>query len=211
MDAGADLGIADAPKVDLGDKPSVGDFQRCIKGSDCATGFCVDGVCCDSACTDRCHSCALLASPGKCTLEPVGVDLRNECGPAAQCLGTCGPGGQCIGSGDGTMCARNRCVGPSKGVGPAYCPSPGGKCGTDDVVPFDCAPYVCEPAFGACLTGCKSSEDCANGFVCDVGSKTCVAPAAPEEGGGCVMGRRSSGVSLLFVAALIAFARRRRA
>ncbi|MBI2388457.1 MAG: hypothetical protein HYV09_02465 [Deltaproteobacteria bacterium] len=192
-DTGADtLPIADAPAPSIPATPVVvGEFARCSKNADCPTGFCVEGVCCDSACADRCHSCALLPTAGKCTVEPMGVDLKNECGPAMTCLGTCGGDGQCIGAGAGTMCARNRCVGASHGVGPAYCAAPGGKCPTDDGVPFECAPYICEPAFGACRTTCASSQDCANGFVCDIAARTCVAPAAvaaatdEAEAGGC--------------------------
>jgi len=208
-----DAGVADAPKVDVGSKPTVAEFQRCTKNSECPSGFCVDGVCCDSACGDKCHSCALLTTPGKCTPEPVGVDLRNECGPSSQCLGTCGPDQQCIGSGSGTMCARNRCVGPSKGVGPAYCPGPGGKCALDEAIAFECAPYACEPAFGACLTSCKGTEDCANGSVCDIASKTCVpapTPAAAEDGG-CALSRSRSSLSAAVVMLLgLGLLRRRR-
>jgi hypothetical protein len=214
VDAVAEEG---APK--LPDHPNVdGTFQRCTKGSDCSTGFCVDGVCCDTACNDRCHSCALLSNPGKCTVEPIGVDLRSDCGPANTCLGTCDGAGQCIGAGAGTMCARNRCTGPSTGVGPAYCAAPGAKCPTDDGVVFDCAPYICEPAFGACRTQCNSSADCANGFVCEGASKTCVPAAAAtgatgdDGGGGCAMGTRAGkgGLAAIVVALLLAGVRRRR-
>lgn len=198
--------IADAPAPTLPTKPVVtGDFTRCSKDTDCSTGHCVEGVCCNTDCADRCHSCALLSNPGQCTEEPIGVDLKNECGPAASCLGTCGGAGQCIGAGNGTMCTRNRCVGSSTGVGPAYCSGPGAKCPTNDVVPFDCAPYICEPAFGACRGTCSRSDDCANGFVCDLATKACVAAptpeaaAATEDSGGCgctIPGRPSTPSSL---------------
>jgi hypothetical protein len=211
--------IADAPAPKLSDKPNVGgEFQRCSKDSECSSGFCVEGVCCDARCGDRCHSCALLSNPGKCTLEPIGVDLKNECGPALSCLGTCGPSGECVGSGQGTMCARNRCVSPSKGVGPAYCSGPGAACPTSDVVAFDCSPYICEAAFGACRTTCASSEDCANGFVCDVAAKACVpapTPASPEvgdDGGGCAYhgDRRTTSAAVLGVLGLALALRRAR-
>jgi MYXO-CTERM domain-containing protein len=195
----------------------VGEFTRCSKDSECTTGHCVEGVCCDTACKDRCHSCALLTSPGKCTLEPIGVDLKSECGPALACLGTCGAAGECIGSGSGTMCARNRCTTASTGVGPAYCSAPGAACNEDEAVPFDCGSYICEPAFGACRTTCASSTDCAQGFICDVPSKTCVAAPAPvttdDGGGGCAVSstavsRSTSG--LVFLGIAIAALRRRR-
>ncbi|MGZ6084724.1 MAG: hypothetical protein ACXWUE_14730 [Polyangiales bacterium] len=188
------IGVAESG-TKLPDDPKItADFQRCTKDNECSTGHCVEGVCCDTACTDRCKSCALLASPGKCTLEPIGVDLKNECGPSFSCLGTCDGTGQCIGAGTGTMCSRNKCTTGSKGVGPAYCAAPGAACNDDDVVEFDCMPYACEPAFGACLGSCKSSDDCANGFVCDVSSKTCVAPEVPEASSGCAV-RGENGAS----------------
>jgi hypothetical protein len=205
------LEIFDGEKVGIPDKPAVaGSFQRCAHDSDCPTHHCVEGICCDSACNDRCHSCALLSAPGICTLEPAGVDLKNECGAENTCTGTCGSAGECIGAGAGSMCARNRCNGPSTGIGPAYCSGPGAACSNAEVVPFDCSPYACAPAFGACLTTCVSSDDCANGFVCDVGSKTCVAPAPPEDSGGCSTAARGSSPFAL-VALLAALVRRRRA
>jgi hypothetical protein len=206
--------IAEEPAPKIDPHPTVAGFTRCANASECSTGFCVDGVCCDTACEDKCHSCALLTSPGKCTLSPIGVDLRSDCGPANTCLGTCDGKGQCIGAGTGTMCGRNRCVGPSTGVGPAYCPAAGAKCPTADAVPFDCAPYVCETAFGACRTDCVSSADCANGFVCDVGSKTCIAVAPAEDSGGCTFSPRTAktGIASIFAfLALSAIRRRRRA
>jgi len=192
------------------------EFTRCTKGSECTTGFCVDGVCCNNECEGRCHSCALLTSPGICAEEPEGVDLRHECGPANTCLGTCGKGGKCIGAGSGTMCAANRCTSASTGVGPAYCPGPGAKCPTDGATPFDCAPYACEPAFGACRSVCSSSNDCANGFVCDVDKKQCVAAPPPPaaDDGGCAVGHGQRGGlawTLVGLTALLATRRRKRA
>ncbi|MBI2388501.1 MAG: hypothetical protein HYV09_02690 [Deltaproteobacteria bacterium] len=206
---------ADAPAPPIEATPKLpATVLTCTKGTDCTTGFCVEGVCCDSPCTDRCHSCALLSNPGKCTVEPIGVDLKQECGPAYTCLGTCNGSGECIGAGAGTLCARNRCTGPSTGVGPAYCAAPGAKCNADEGVPFDCSPYACAPAFGACMQACVGSMDCANGFVCDTTTKTCVAPAIEEDGGGCALapaGRgRSTAVALLLGAIVLAARRRRR-
>jgi len=213
------LVIADSPAPKLPAKPEVTtEFKRCNNSSECPSGFCVEGVCCNSACNQRCFSCALLNTPGTCTQEPIGVDLKNECGPALTCLGTCGGSGECIGAGNGTMCARNRCTGPSTGAGPAYCSSPGAKCNTDETVAFDCSPFVCEPAFGACRSTCTSSNDCAQGFICDAPSKTCVAaPPPPAESGddGCAVsapGTSRGGFALAgALVALGLLARRRRA
>jgi len=206
--------IATTPAPPFNSTKVSNEFTRCTKSSECTTGFCVDGVCCNNECERTCHSCALLTSPGVCAEEPEGVDLRNECGPANSCLGTCGKGAKCIGAGSGTMCAANRCTSASTGVGPAYCPAPGAKCPTDTATPFDCSPYTCEPAFGACRGMCSASNDCANGFVCDVDKKTCVAPAPPAaaEDGGCTMGHgggAGAAWSALALAALLATRRRR--
>jgi len=217
------LPIADAPAPTIPAKPVLNvDFARCSKDSECSTGHCVEGVCCNTACADKCHSCALLSNPGECVQEPIGVDLKNECGPALSCLGTCGGDGQCIGAGAGTMCARNRCVGSNNGVGPAYCSEPGGKCPASDVVPFDCTPYICEPAFGACRGTCGSSNDCSNGFVCDLPTKTCVAAptvtagdGTTEDAGGCgctIPGRSpgATGLSAALLGLLLLRSGRRR-
>jgi len=208
------IGVADGG-TKLPDLPTVtSEFVRCSKNADCPSGHCVDDVCCDTACNDKCHSCALTTSPGKCTMAPIGVDLRSECGPARQCLGTCDGAGQCIGAGNGTMCARNRCTSQGGGVGPAYCPGPGGVCNLDAVVPFNCSPFVCEPAFGACRTSCATSLECVNGFVCDLAAKSCVAVAAPVDEGGCALGRGSTGApagALIALLAVLGRIRRRRA
>jgi hypothetical protein len=213
VEAGADA-IADAPAPPVPAKPTVGDVQRCAHDAECGTGHCVEGICCDTACEERCHSCALLGTAGKCTLEPIGVDLKNDCGAALSCTGTCDGAGQCIGAGAGTQCERTRCIGPTTGVGPAYCPAAGAKCADDAVTEFECAPYVCEPALGACRTSCGSSNDCANGTSCDVDTRSCVANAPSQADSGCAMGAGGHGGALALSScaalALIAARRRRR-
>ena len=221
-DAASDAPAADAlisfdgASPTIPSTPTVSSFQRCVHDSECSSGHCVEGVCCDTACTDRCHSCALLNSPGKCTQEPAGVDLRNECGAADTCTGTCGGNGDCIGAGPGSMCARNVCTDGAHGVGPAYCASAGAPCSNAAVTSFDCTPYACAPAFGACVTSCANSTDCANGYTCDTASKTCLA-AAVKSGGGCAVtmgAERGRGASramaaLLLAAGVLAIRRRR--
>jgi hypothetical protein len=173
-----------------------GSFQSCSKDSDCASGFCTDHVCCNSRCDQPCHSCALLQTAGTCTLEPAGVDFRNDCGATGTCTRTCDGAGQCIGAGAGTMCARNVCTGENTGTGPAYCSGAApSACSNAEVTPFDCSPYACAPAFGACLTTCGTTADCAQGFDCDSSSHTCVAAAASGKGGGCAMGASRTGDS----------------
>ena len=182
-------------------------FQRCAKNADCATGHCVEGLCCDSACTDACHSCALPSSPGICSPEPVGVDLKGECGGGVSCTGTCGPEHACVGSGPGAQCAGSRCTSASTGVGPALCTAAGSSCPTDRVA-FDCGAYACEPAFGACLASCGSSADCAGGFVCDTNSKTCSSPSVGPDPGGCAYGKSANESSLVALLLLMLIAAR---
>ena len=42
---------------------------------------------------------------------------------------------------------------------------PGGSCGTPAVL--NCLNYACDPISAACLSGCTSDADCANGAYCD--------------------------------------------
>jgi hypothetical protein len=211
-----DAGVPDAPPAaDAGaGTPKVeGSFEHCSKDSECSTGHCVDGVCCDTACEETCHSCVLPGSAGKCTVEPIGVDLRGECGIALSCTGTCSGDGKCVGAGAGSQCAPSKCTSPQAGVGPAICASRGARCPSNEVTPFDCAPYACEPIFGACRTSCAASSDCAGGNVCDIGSKTCVAPSgsAPADSGGCSYGGSATASPIWLLLALVSLRRSSRA
>lgn len=162
-----------------------GTFSSCVRDSECASGFCVEGVCCDARCDQPCHTCVLPSVPGRCVLSPTGVDLRQDCGSNLSCVSTCGPAGACIGAGETTTCARSRCVDSVRGVGAAYCSAANGSCRDQDVVPFDCSPYTCAPAFGACVSQCSSTSECAAGFFCS--GTACVeqSATAPADRGGC--------------------------
>ncbi|MBI2392003.1 MAG: hypothetical protein HYV09_20595 [Deltaproteobacteria bacterium] len=197
VDAPADVPVDVGPAPDAGlsatEPPKVsGEFQRCGLDSECASGFCVQGVCCNERCDRKCFSCNLITSPGVCVPEPYGVDLRNECGPPGTCIGTCSGGGTCIGAGPDTLCGRNRCTDATRGVGPAFCAAAGDKCPVEAATPFDCAPYACDVAFGACRTTCVTSNDCGPGHVCDLASKSCTVAHVPEDDGGCAVGGRGS-------------------
>jgi hypothetical protein len=186
-------------------------FQRCSKNAECGSGHCVEGICCDTACDQKCFSCALPSSPGKCAPEPVGVDLKAECGGALTCTGTCGPAHECVGSGAGAQCARSRCTSASSGVGAAVCTAQGAACPIDDAITFDCDAYACAPAFGTCFSSCSSSTDCAGGYLCD--GERCVAPPPSAASGGCALGApgEASRASLaLALATLAAWALGRR-
>ncbi len=178
----SDAGPAVAP-VPEGSPKILGSATRCTSASECTTGFCVDGVCCDSECKEKCHSCALPGSPGRCTEEPLGVDLRAECGPALSCAGTCGKGGICTTSVTGSQCQPSTCTGATTGKGAAVCVAQGVPCDTSNLVAFDCGAYICDPAFGACRTSCNESNACAPGFTCNTTSKSCERLPEADDGG----------------------------
>lgn len=206
-----DAGPAVAP-VPEGSPKVLGSAQRCTNASECSTGFCVDGVCCDSECKEKCHSCALPSSPGRCTEEPLGVDLRSECGPALSCAGTCGKGGICTTSVAGSQCQPSTCTGATTGKGAAVCVATGVPCDVSNLVAFDCGSYICDPAFGACRTSCNESSACAPGFTCNATSKSCER-LPPSEDEGCAVsavGAHAQGGGVAIVALLIAAALTRR-
>ena len=206
---GPDGGAPSKPTVAAGAK-------TCQKDAECSSGFCVGGVCCDARCDEPCHSCALPGAIGTCTLEPAGVDLGHDCSPVPSCLSTCGPDGSCVGATAGTQCEASRCVDETRGLGAATCEATGDSCPTEGSELFDCAPYRCEAAFGACFAKCQSVAECATGKVCSPAG-ACVDPpsGASGETAGCSVsagGSSGGGLALLGVlGAFGAFARRRRA
>jgi hypothetical protein len=208
-DAAASFDIG-APSGDA--SPSVkGVAQKCTSASECMSGFCVDGVCCDSACTADCSYCAFPESPGKCVNAPAGIDMRGKCGIAANCQRTCGADGSCVTSGAGAQCAPAKCTGVSTGEGPGVCSATGSPCGAQTA--FDCAPFACDMAFGACVGQCRTSTDCALGATCDTSSGRCVQSAATSSSGGCSTSPRNDGrcaSGLLALTAALAFVARRR-
>jgi MYXO-CTERM domain-containing protein len=221
LDSCHDQGICDAktglcdyplksgcdPSLDGGPGPGVApeDVHSCATDADCPGRVCsIDHVCCNEVCDQKCSSCVLPGSVGQCTQEPIGVDLRHECGPENTCIGTCDGQGMCIGAGKGTECAANRCTDESHGVGPTYCMSKDDVCHVETAVSFDCRGYRCEPIVGVCLTSCRSIADCAPGAVCN--SELCVRPPdvaaghAPSCG---VAAPGANGSARAWVAALI--------
>jgi hypothetical protein len=208
----ADAGPAVAP-VPEGAPKVLGSAQRCTSPSECSSGFCVDGVCCDSECKERCHSCALPSSPGRCSEEPLGVDLRAECGPALSCAGTCGKGGVCTTSVEGSQCQPSVCTGPTKGRGAATCKARGVMCNPTEGVEFDCGAYACDAAFGACRTSCTASDACAPGFTCNLTTKSCDRLPVTEDDGGCAItnvGQKRGALAALVCALMMVGAVRRR-
>jgi hypothetical protein len=219
-DAGVDTGESDAktdaPQTPIdagnGGTPTVaGSFQGCRAASDCASGFCVDGVCCDQKCDGACRSCALPNSPGKCSFQPLGLDLRAECGAARSCIGTCGGDGTCVAARAGATCSPSHCTGRSTGVGPVTCTAEKSSCNDAAAIPFECAPYACESAFGACRSFCTDTSQCSDGATCDVAAQRCVPNAPVDDSGGCAVGKKSaSAFTALGLALAVLGARRRR-
>src|SRR5206468_3657832 len=117
---------------------------------------------------------------------------------------TCDGTGKCRTAFAGSQCAPNHCTGPSTGTAAAFCVAEGAACPTGAATEFDCGAYACEPAFGACASSCRSSDDCAPGNICNVATGAC-GPAAPAEAdSGCaVHGAPTTGESQL-AAALVA-------
>ncbi|MFI5297668.1 MAG: hypothetical protein ACHREM_06170 [Polyangiales bacterium] len=206
----ASVPIDAAPPVAVG-----GSFKTCSKASDCSTGFCVDGVCCNSACTEPCHSCKLPATPGTCAFVDVGTDPNGSCGEPGNCSQTCGVGGACIATNGGNQCAPSTCSGPTTLSGAGYCTSAGSACGAATAT-FDCSPYTCAAALGACLQSCNDSSQCASGFTCDTSTSKCVVAPSSSNGGGCALNASereapSPRVAMALVAAAtLAVGRRRR-
>lgn len=174
-------GAAPPPPV-----PGLGtDGELCAADATCQSGHCARGVCCDTACAAPCGSCALPGKRGTCTPEPEGIDLNGDCGVGPNCLSTCGPGGACTGAKPGTQCLPARCIDAHAGLGPATCVAQGAPCPEAESVPFDCAAYACQAAFGACATSCRTVADCAPGHVCDATYRCGRAPDVAGGSDGC--------------------------
>jgi MYXO-CTERM domain-containing protein len=81
------------------------DGQACKADAECGNGHCVDGYCCESACTEKCRSCAVTGSLGKCAYLSLG---QTDTFPFATCDGTkvCDGKGGCK-LADGETCAND--------------------------------------------------------------------------------------------------------
>ncbi|MGZ3474075.1 MAG: Kelch repeat-containing protein [Polyangiales bacterium] len=202
-DASSDSGSSVPADFDAGPGGAVkvGDFKKCTTAADCGGGVCAGGYCCDRDCNETCMSCFLPQFPGKCSPVPVGFDPAGSCNKGGSCLETCDGAGKCRTAFTGAQCAPNKCSGPTSGVGSAFCPAVGAACPASAAVPFECAPFVCEPAFGACRTTCNSSADCASGFACE--NHDCVVAQPPPDSGGCAMGKPTDARGLLALGALL--------
>lgn len=152
------------------------DGAPCSIDRQCAGGICADGVCCETRCDAMCQFCALPGAEGSCLPVPDGEDPRRDCGDGEPCADACGPDQTCTGK-EGRVCSPARCHEDGLAVlSSAECGSESASC----PAPFveSCAPYRCDAAAGACTRTCRSVEDCAPGYGCDL-SGACVPPPVP--------------------------------
>ncbi len=70
----------------------------------------------------------------------------------------------------GTMCDKGHCVIPVP-----HC-SEDGLTSVSPMGVDKCSPYSCNRASGTCQRDCRTTEDCASGFVCDITPRLCVHP-----------------------------------
>jgi len=168
--------------------------DRCTAAAQCVSGFCIDGVCCNNACAGTCQACDLPASPGTCTVIPLGqqdLGATTPCaGPMQYCsAGTCAQnkkpnGGTCTGGADcgsgfciDGVCCDGACAGTCQacnlpGLAGRCAPVPAGATDTSATTPC-AAPQYCNGA-GACASGsrtngarCAQGGDCASGYCSD--------------------------------------------
>jgi hypothetical protein len=83
----------------------------------------------------------------------------------------------------GNTCAPAACIDSVHVQAAAVCAAQGAACPTTDLATLDCTPYICAQALRACLTECVSSDECVDGYICDVTSKTCVTTNAQTSSG----------------------------
>ena len=169
---------------------------ECESSADCASGFCREGVCCDEICNDGlCSTCLKFlgaVQEGICTplhtcdryaCRPETGGCADPCEDAEDCApehfcveGACLPRGPDGKACDAAFeCASGFCtegICCNEACDEGLCKE---ACSTRNRAPADgtcvavnppCAPFVCEPSSGACLTRCTSLHDCDPGLVC---------------------------------------------
>ncbi|MBI4700864.1 MAG: hypothetical protein HY744_06825 [Deltaproteobacteria bacterium] len=153
-------------------------YRRCTGGT-CGFEAALLGTPCGDAETEVCDGA------GKC-LTANG----SACAPSApeKCAS-----GQCA---DG-VCCDAPCGGACEACAKAAGAAKDGKCA---LLPQGaagepaCLPYVCNGSIAICPKTCSGAQDCAAGFQCDQGSKSCVAKQKKPAGESCqVAGECASG------------------
>jgi len=192
----------------------------CDEAADCPSGFCSEGVCCDSECNQKkCHSCVVPGSVGKCSPALAGTDPRNHCSAPKECTKTCSGSDdeKCVDASEGTVCLPSECfIDGIHGAMAATCSGPGAECSRAGRIPFNCSPYRCVKAMGACSTSCSELRDCAEPYVCSPEGQCVSAPAVSSGyASSCAFtpapgSSRASFVAMLFAALLVARRRQER-
>ncbi len=196
----------------------------CETGLTCGSGFCVDGVCCDTPCEASCEGCSAAAkgggASGTCGWVADGLsDPKGVCAPspgACGASGLCGAAGACQPPPTGAPCGELECpLGAGVCTAAGTCACAPIECDPDGLTlgDVDCAPYRCRE--GACLDDCRTSSECAPGFVCNDDRRCTTAPLPPPDAGcACEAAPGAPGSSLgslvLAGAALLRARRRRR-
>jgi hypothetical protein len=137
----------------------------CVAAS-CAAGVATSNVSCDGA--------------GHCAAPTMTDCAPYACGASA-CKTACASDADCGGA--------NVCETKSGTCAPAIAQ----KCSADrsTSIPTDptkpavqCAPYLCDPSTGRCLSACATSADCASGTTCVTATGVCATAAPTTSGGG---------------------------
>jgi hypothetical protein len=176
-DGGADGGSADGgdggvSACVIGDAPRA-NGEACECAGQCGSNFCVEGVCCDGACGEACKTCTAPDRVGVCVSRSPGAAPRvaSACpvsAPASCGLdGTCDGAGGCRKYGHDTQCMGGSCDGQQV-VGGYGC-NGSGQCKPGATI--ICAPFMCDPATGRCLSSCTATEgQCTSNHECVNGS-----------------------------------------
>lgn len=140
----------------------------------CSTKHCADGLCCDQACGEQCFACDSPDSLGTCTpitdaphgkREPCTIIDTPEDG---KCGGFCNGAAKTCQYPINTVCG----TGCDKGTfttltcdGMAHC--------NVEASSTSCGVYSCKNT-DVCNTGCATNTECADGFVCNTMTSTCI-------------------------------------
>lgn len=141
--------------------------EQCAANAVCKSFECVEdsdanGVCCQTPCAGPCEACG---ADGVCRPAAEGTDPDDDCADdgAVSCDrdGMCDGAGACRLYAEGTECGENGCD-DGGNILSALC-NGGGECISGSVT---CAPYLCDPATGACFASCMSIDQCAEPNIC---------------------------------------------
>lgn len=158
-------------------QPKSPNGASCGDGVECTSGSCADGVCCNAACDGSCEVCNRPEAPGTCGAAPAGPAPEGHpaCSGTDPCVGVCdGNAVTCtfppVACGDASTCTAGE---QTSGV----CQD--GECAQ---VARSCEEFACDAEDVACRTSCKTTDECAQGFLCTADGKCAVVDAATCDG-----------------------------